>query len=374
MERSAQIVSRSGSGGAVRAARLAAIPPQPRVTTPAPRRVWRELLASDGDALVSQTPEWVDAVCAVGGYEDASRLYETPWRTRVVLPVVRRTGLWPSSLAPQASMPHAWGMGGLIAEVPIESRDVEAVVSDLVCEPALVTAIRPNPLHAHPWACAHRPGVAAVPRLAHVLDLSGGAEEVWRERFHKKARSDVRKAERSGLEVECDTSGRLLPVFYELLQLSVERWARQQHEPLPLARWRARRRDPLEKFKRIAAELGNAMRVWVAWKDGLPAASMVVLQGKNASSTRGAMNKDLAAPTSANYLLEWLAIRDASVAGCRYYHFGESGSSRSLARYKERFGARPVAYSEYRIERLPLTRADALSRSVVKRILRFRDA
>jgi GNAT acetyltransferase-like protein len=347
---------------------------EPRVTTPAPRGVWRELLASDGDALVSQTPEWLDAVCAGGGYKDASRLYETPWGTRVILPVARRKRPWPSRLALQASMPYAWGMGGLVAAVPPKPRDVAAVVSDLVSQPVLVTGIRPNPLHARLWTRAAEPGVAVIPRVAHVLDLSGGADEVWRERFHKKARSGVRKAERSGIEVDCDTSGRLLPVFHELLQVSIERWAHQQHEPLPLARWRGRRRDPLDKFRRIAVELGNAMRVWVAWKDGSPAASMVVLQGTNASAIRGAMDKELAAPTSANYLLEWLAIQDACEAGCRHYHMGETGPSRQLARYKERFGARPVAYSEYRIERLPLTRADALSRSAVKRLLRFRDA
>jgi GNAT acetyltransferase-like protein len=357
---------RVSAGAVTNAARL-------RVTTPAPRSIWRELLSSDGDCLVSQSPEWVDALCADGRYEDASRCYETRQGTRLVLPLVRRTGPWPSRFAPQASMPHAWGMGGLVAGAPPEPRDLTALVSDLISQPALITSIRPNPLHDHHWHSARGPGITAIPRLAHVLDLSGGAEQVWRERFDKNARSRVRKAERSGIEVECDTSGRLVPVFHELLQLSIERWARQQHEPLPLAHWRGRRRDPLEKFRHMATALGSAMRVWVAWKDGSPVASMVVLQGINASSTRSAMNKDLAAPTGANYLLEWLAIQDACAAGCRYYHLGESGASQSLAHFKEKFGGRPVPYSEYRIERLPLTRGDGLARGLVKRLLGFRD-
>jgi lipid II:glycine glycyltransferase (peptidoglycan interpeptide bridge formation enzyme) len=264
-------------------------------------------------------------------------------------------------------------MGGLVAQAPPEPRDIAAVVGDLVSQPALLTSIRPNPLHARPWASVGGHGLRSIPRLAHVVDLRGGAAKVWRG-LHKNGRTSVRRALRSGLDVECDTTGRLVPVFYDLLDLSIQRWARQQHEPLALARWRGRRRDPRGKFETLAAALGDVMRVWVAWKDGAPAASIIVLQGANASSTRGAMNKELAAPTSANYLLEWLAIRDACEAGCRYYHLGESGLSRSLARYKERFGARPVPYAEYRIERLPLTRTDALSRSVVKRLLRFRDA
>ena len=44
----------------------------------------------------------------------------------------------------------------------------------------------------------------------------------------------------------------------------------------------------------------------------------------------------------------------------RSYHLGESGASRSLAHFKEKFGARPVPYAEYRLERLPLTRAGAV--------------
>ena len=344
------------------------------VTCPAPRSAWRELLAVDGEALVAQSPEWVDAVCAGGGYEDASRLYETTRGTRLVLPLVRRRGPWPKAFAPRYSMPHAWGMGGLLADRPVRREDVAEVIADLASGPALRTAIRPNPLHGGLWASAiNGSGVAAIDRCAHVIDLDGGPDAVFK-RFGRSARAGVRKAERSGVEIECDSTGRLVPVFYELLELSVRRWASQQHEPLALAQWRARRRDPLEKFVRIASALGDTLKVWVAWKDGVPAAAMLVLLGANASDTRGAMNKEIAGPTNANDLLQWRAIEDACEAGCRSYHLGESGTSRSLAHFKEKFGARPVPYSEYRIERLPLTRAEGLSRNLVKRTLRFRDA
>jgi lipid II:glycine glycyltransferase (peptidoglycan interpeptide bridge formation enzyme) len=116
------------------------------------------------------------------------------------------------------------------------------------------------------------------------------------------------------------------------------------------------------------------MRIWVARYEGRPVASIVVLQDGNASYTRGAMIKDLAGHTKANDLLHWLAIRAACEAGCRDYHMGESGRSSSLAQFKKKFGARPVPYSEYRIERLPLTRADTAARGLVKRIVGFRDA
>jgi hypothetical protein len=74
-----------------------------------------------------------------------------------------------------------------------------------------------------------------VPRLAHVLDLEGGFGEVWNHRFTGTARTAASKAERSGLTVERDTTGRLMPAVYELFERSLDRWAEQGHEPPALA-------------------------------------------------------------------------------------------------------------------------------------------
>jgi hypothetical protein len=328
------------------------------------------LHASDADALV--THEWTRALCAGGGYKDVSRLYELPGGRRAVLPLVRRAGL-PERVAAEASLPSSWGMGGLVASGGVRAADVAAAFADLAARPALRISIRPSPLHAGHWDAARPPRAIAVPRLAHVLDLDGGFGTVWGQRFSGTARTAVRKAERSGVTAECDSSGRLLPVFYALWEHSLDRWASQQHEPRRLARWRGHRRDPYPKFERIARALGDAFRVWVAWHDGVPVAALIVLQGANAHYTRGAMDKDLAGPPRANYLLHRLAIEDACAAGCRRYHMGETGTSASLAQFKTRFGAEPHTYAEYRLERVPLSAADAGLRTAVKRAIRFRD-
>ena len=342
------------------------------VTSPAPRGIWQEVLNADEQALVTQTPAWIDSICAIGGYEDASRLYESPEGRRLVMPMVRRKFL-PSGLTSQASPPSSWGIGGLVAQGTIQTEEIATILEDLLRHPALRTSIRPNPLAGEPWAAAKPSGVIAIPRVAHVLDLAGGFDEVWKKRFKSGTRNKVRRAEKTGLVVECDTSGKLVPVFYSLFLQSVDRWASQQHEPLALARWRARRRDPIDKFERLAQRLGEAFRLWVAWVDGQPAATILVLQGKNAHYTRGAMNKELAAPTRANDLLQKLAIEDACRAGCRYYHMGESGSSESLSHFKARFGAQPYNYAEYRLERLPITTIDGWMRNFVKKIIKFKD-
>ena len=187
-----------------------------------------------------------------------------------------------------------------------------------------------------------------------------------------RARTQVRKANRH-VDIETDVTGRLLPVFFDLLHLSRARWARQQHEPLWLARWRGRRLDPLAKWRRIAAALGERCRVSIAWTDGRPAAGLIVLQGRNAHYTRGAMDYELAAPTAASVGLQWKAICDAADAGCSWYHMGETGTSQSLSRFKELFGAQAHDYLEYRFERLPFTRVDHAARGAVKRLVGFRE-
>lgn len=293
-----------------------------------------------------------------------------PGGRRAVLPLVRRVGL-PGPAAAEASLPESWGMGGLVASEGVRAADVSAAFADLAARPALRISIRPSPLHASYWDEARPRRAIAVPRLAHVLDLDGGFGTVWAQRFSGTARTAVRKAERLRVTAECDS--KLLPVFYALWERSLERWAAQQHEPAGLARWRGHRRDPYGKLERIAGTLGDACRVWVAWHDGEPAAALIVLQGANAHYTRGAMDKDLAGPTRANYLLHRVAIEEACAAGCRSYHMGESGSSESLAQFKTRFGARPHPYAEYRLERVPFTAIDGRLRGAVKRVIRFRD-
>jgi Acetyltransferase (GNAT) domain len=325
-----------------------------RCVSPAPREAWTELLERTEDALVFQTPQWTDCICATGRYRDASRLYETRDGRRLLVPMLRRAGVaWPLRL--QASLPYGWGFGGIVASDQLAASDVSGVLKDLLTVGAARVSLRPNPLSAQVWAEGARARVRRVQRTAHVLDLEGGFDQV-RARFSASARRAVRKAERSPLTVTCDTSGAHVPIFHSLYQRSVERWAGKNGEPIWLARRRAALREPEDKFRRVAAYLGNACQIWVAWLDGRPAASVVVLRhGHSASYWRGAMDTEVGRRTQPNYLLHSRAIEEACRAGCRYYHMGETGASKSLGDFKSRFGARPYDYLEYRIERLPLT-------------------
>jgi hypothetical protein len=341
------------------------------VTSPAPRDAWYELLADDPRALVTQSPGWVDCRSELGGFEDASRLYERQDGRRLVLPMVRRKALGNGRLAAQSSFGEGWGMGGLLASGGVTRNDVALIAGDLVARPALTTQIRPNPLLAAEWTAAAGSSARVVPRLAHVLDLAGGFDEVWSGRFTGGARTNVHKAEKAGVVVERGSSDDHVAAFYRLLERSLARWAGRQHEPRWLTRFRGHRRDPVRKFHLLAQALGDAFGVWLALLDGRPVAAAIVLRGTNAHYTRGAMDVEAAGPTRANYLIHAAAIRDACETGCRHYHFGETGRSTSLAFFKTRFGAEAYPYAEYRLERLPFTAVDQRLRGMVKRVVGF---
>lgn len=351
-----------------------------RVTSPAPRDVWAELFRAgagadaDADAMASHDPAWLDLVATAVRGRDASRLYEFEDGSRAVLPLVRRR-LGRSPVPMLESMPGGWGYGGPIADRPVTAGMVRAVTDDLAAQRALRVHLRPNPLHTAAWRDGCSPRFTPSPSTtAHVLDLRGGFDVVWHERFTGHARRAVRRAERSGVVVESDTTGRLMPVFHRLLTLSFRRWAQQQHEPAWMAAWRGARRDPLAKWQRTADTMGEAVTVYIAWHRGEAAAGAIVLNGpRTAHYTRAAMDKDAVGPSQAPSLVQKTAIEDACRAGRLSYHMGETGAMNRLAQAKESFGARPHEFCEYRHERVPLTRADRLLRSAVKRAIGYQD-
>jgi lipid II:glycine glycyltransferase (peptidoglycan interpeptide bridge formation enzyme) len=247
------------------------------------------------------------------------------------------------------------------------------VVRDLQRLGAVRISIRPNPLTAPMWADVQGAGITALPRYSHVLDLTGGLEAVEALR-NKSTRRGLRKAEKEGVQVELDHTGALLPVHYQLYLTAVQHWSQRQREPLALAMWRAKRRDPLSKLQAMAKHLGRDFCQFVAYHEGRPVASSIMLIGPAAHDTRAAMDRELAAPVRANDLLQARSIEHALERGCSQYHLGESGANEQLAAFKERFGAVGHHYAEFRIERLPVTRVDSAARGTVKRLIGFKDA
>lgn len=338
------------------------------MVSPAPRCVWRELLASDPAANIYQTPAWLDAICATGEYKDATRLYETAAGKQLVLPMVRR--VWrPRPLSVEESLPAGWGTGGLVATRPVRAEDITAVWRDLVEQRTASIRIRPENVTVATWDTAQAPPSVKVNRpIKHVIDLDVGFGSVWTERFKSKARTAVRKAERAGLVVEWDCSDRFVREYYDLYLGWISRRASERGLPKSLM---LRRAEPLRKYQAVAEKLGAACRIWIARLDEEPIAAIITLiHGIYANYWRGCSNKDLSGPVRANDLLQRFAIEYACNAGCRYYNMGWSATA-SLATFKRSFGALPREFPVYTFDRIPLTQMEDARNGLAHSVKRF---
>jgi hypothetical protein len=343
------------------------------VVSPAPRGIWQAVFDRDAEAVPYQSPQWTDALCRSTHRLDRSRLYTFDDGVQIVLPLVGYRWV-PGAVDLPGSMPWGWGIGGLVSTSPVKAEHVRAVVDDLTTHaPYVRLNIRPNPRAADVWRAAMPAGAHRVARMAHAIDLDGGFDAVWHGRFSASTRKYVTKAEQAGVVVECDDQGRLVPVYYDLFRRATQRWASQQHEPLLLARLRGHRRDPERKFVAIARIMRDACRIYVAYVDRQPAAACLVLSYHNANAARVVLDRERVGRSGAPDLMMKCAIEDACKAGCRYFHQGESGTSKGIADFKRRVGGTAYDYEEYCLERLPVTAVDHAVRSGVKKLIRFKD-
>ncbi|HEY5981741.1 MAG TPA: GNAT family N-acetyltransferase [Microlunatus sp.] len=333
--------------GSITKARVGAATQRP-VVSPAPRAAWGAVLDSDPGATALQTPDYLEAVLAGTGGRDASRLYLLPDGRRLVLPLVQQRLLPGLSLL--ADFPGGFGHGSVLATGGLRASDVRHVVRDLRGR-AVSTRLGGGHHTAEQWRAGLTRGASAEPRRVDVIDLSPGWEQVYEGGFSRSARYNVRKAERAGVEVECDATGRLISVFYRLYLDWVERWVPRSGLPASVARYSALRQEPRRKFDAVAAALGDKCRVFVAWHQGRPVASCITLvHSQHAIGWRSYSIKELAAPVCANNLVQARALADAAASGCQFFDLGQSGETASLLSYKRSLGATAREVIDLRVE------------------------
>lgn len=330
-----------------------------RVSTPVPADVWHTVAGADPSAMPFQTPLWRDCVCAGSQWRDASRLYELPGGRQLVLMAARR-GL-PGLPAVEASWPHGWGTGGVVAPGGVRPGEVDLVCADIASRRLLSATVRPAFGAAPAWSQA-RGGKAAIARKVHVAYLGQPFEEYWARTVSAKVRSNIRAArrhlDRAGITITAGNSPDLVRTFYGSYLDWIDWRARQRKLPRALARWQARRAEPFAKFATVAARLGPGCRFLVAWQDGRAVGASVSLHAAGcAVGWRLFASRSLPARYRLTEVLIAENLRYACDTGCRYLEMGESGGKDSLAGIKERFGGQAVPLAEYYHERVPLSPA-----------------
>ncbi len=328
-----------------------------RVTTPVPASVWTAVAAADPTTMPFQTPAWRDCVCADGGWQDASRLYEMADGRQLVLMMARRQVA--PRLAVEASWPAGFGTGGVLAPGGVRPEEAALVCADLARSRAVSTSVRPSFAAAPAWPQAGRDAFV-IPRAVHVAHFGGPFDEFWARSVGAKKRGLIRGAwrhiERAGIDITSGNSPEFVADFYRVYLRWIDWRAGQRKVPAFLARWQAQRAEPVGKFSAVASALGAGCRIWVARWEGRPVAAAISLYaGEAAVGWRCYADRFVPARFRLPEVLRAEALRHACESGCRYLEMGESVGSGNLAAIKERFGGQEHALAEYCFERVPLS-------------------
>jgi hypothetical protein len=173
----------------------------------------------------------------------------------------------------------------------------------------------------------------------HVVDISGGFDAVWRERFDKPRRRRARRAEELGVTVRRgqgrDDVARFMGVYRERLD-----------------DWKSGSGHPEELFHHLVEKGGEAVRLYLAEHEGAVIGGHLNFYYKEAVIAWYGMTSTRAGDTQAGTLLYVACMREACEQGYRTYNLGASLGKRSLVEYKESLGGVPYTYRMLRRQRL----------------------
>lgn len=282
---------------------------------------WAELVSSHPSASVFHSVPWLRAIQRTYGYK----------------PVVFTTSHPDAPLANGIVFckVDSWLTGRRLVSLPF-SDHCEPLVDNPASASEIAEELR-NRLGTGKWKYIElRPtgeyselvGVTGEPPCwLHVLDLRPAAEELLKKTHKTAIQQPIKRAEREGITHEFGYSDRLLNAFYGLLILT-----RRRHQLPP---------QPIEWFKNLAAAMGDQFQIRVAFKDGEPIASVVMLSHKETLVYKYAASDTRFNNLGGTSFLLWKAIADAKQAGLTSMDFGRSDAdNQGLISFKERWGTK----------------------------------
>ncbi len=299
------------------------------------RSEWLDRLAACPDATYFHTPSWLEAVVVGFGGRVQGLEFRFP------------DGNW--ALFPMTVKPYAKGMfchgysgesgvyGGPLSPRPLAPDQEAALYAWLAVQyPNLQVFGNPFSEGSLPEGAPPR-GVnwEHAEHETHVLEL--GAPEVMRAGFSRGCRARGNKARRAGITTEVYSGRDAAAVFYALYLDSVRRWG----EKVTWIR-------PLRFFEAVLAAGEPHAALHLARFEGRPAAAMIVCAwGARAHYLAGAADSSLMEHCPSNLLMEEVALV-WHARGKRVMDLGSSNGLEGVMRFKESFGAKPLAYAEIR--------------------------
>jgi len=287
---------------------------------------------------LAHAPEWRTIIEAAYGHEPLYLKAEDEAGQVGVLPafVVRR----PLFGTVVTSMPFLDGGGPCSSSPSLSHMLVEQLIAEARRRRARFVDVR----CAVPCSLTYRPSDHKVDMT---LRLPSQPDALWRG-FDKSVRNQIRKAERSGLSVDCGRDASLAE-FYDIFA--------------------ARMRDlgsPVHAFRFLRATVdafGSRARVMVVRKGREAVGGLIALAHHDMLTVPWAACSKEHFASCPNMLLYWAAIRAACAEGFSAFGFGRSTRQSGTYRFKRQWGATEAPIYWYRIPLASAAAAQAPHRS-----------
>jgi len=168
----------------------------------------------------------------------------------------------------------------------------------------------------------------------HLIDISGGFEALWQEKFEHQRRKRARRAERMGVSVRRTSSSRDLRSFYGIYSDRIDQWGSGVRYPQSL-------------FAYLLERGGDSVRLYVAeHEDSIVGGHFNFYFKDTVTAWMGVTTRE-SNPLQAGTLLYIQCLRDACEEGYRIYNLGGSLNKQSLIDFKESLGGMPYEYCQY---------------------------
>lgn len=181
-------------------------------------------------------------------------------------------------------------------------------------------------------------GGAVETDTCHVVDLTGGFDAVWRERFDKPRRRRARRAEEAGVVVRRAAGDDDVRGFFDVYRSR-------------LAGWESRGGHPEALFRSLLGRGGERVRMYVAVHQGNVVGGHVNFYYKEDVTAWYGMASERGDEFNAGTVLYATAMREACEAGYRSYNLGASLGKASLVEFKRSLGGVPHEYRTVRHHR-----------------------
>ena len=177
--------------------------------------------------------------------------------------------------------------------------------------------------------------------VLHELDLRPTVNDIFKSFHPSCVQRKIKRAERESLAYQEGQSEELLQEFYSLLLQT-----RRRHGVPP---------QPFEWFLNLTGCLGDAVKIRVAYSDGLPIAGIVTLRYKQTMMYKYGCSASRYAALGGMQFLLWGAIQEAKKENIPVFDMGRTEvENQGLVLFKDRWGTSrsTLRYFQYPAQRI----------------------